>query len=83
MIGASGFTAESPVIIPTSAAPKMATISKNFSLTSALIGAVYQPRRPTDLAANSAATPIRLLPEPVGVAATTLSPVTRCSSASS
>ena len=38
--GASGFTAASPVTIPTLSAPSSAAISKNFSLTSALIGAV-------------------------------------------
>ena len=40
MIGASGFTAASPVSIPTLSAPKTSTSAKNFSLTSALIGAV-------------------------------------------
>ena len=40
MIGASGLTDESPVTMPTFAAPKMSTRAKNFSLTSALIGAV-------------------------------------------
>ncbi len=38
--GASGFTAASPVSIPTFSAPKMSHSEKNFSLTSALIGAV-------------------------------------------
>ena len=40
MIGAAALTAESPVIMPTADAPKMSTRSKNFSDTSALIGAV-------------------------------------------
>jgi hypothetical protein len=40
MIGASGFTDASPVSRPTSAAPKTSHSAKNFSLTSALIGAV-------------------------------------------
>ena len=40
MIGASAFTAESPVIMPTLREPNAATRSKNFSLTSALSGAV-------------------------------------------
>ncbi len=40
MIGASGLTLESPVIIPTLSAPKISTREKNFSDTSALIGAV-------------------------------------------
>ncbi|MDR6143751.1 hypothetical protein QE375_003305 [Microbacterium foliorum] len=40
MIGASGLTEESPVIMPTFAAPNTSTREKNFSLTSALIGAV-------------------------------------------
>jgi len=40
MIGAPGLTLASPVIIPTRSWPKVATASKNFSLTRALIGAV-------------------------------------------
>ena len=40
MIGAPGFTAESPVIMPTLADPNASTSAKNFSLTSALSGAV-------------------------------------------
>ena len=40
MTGASAFTEASPVSIPTSSVPKVAHSSKNFSLTSALIGAV-------------------------------------------
>ena len=40
MIGASGFTEESPVTMPTFSAPNTSTSAKNFSLTSALIGAV-------------------------------------------
>ena len=40
MIGASAFTLASPVIMPTSAGPNAAHRSKNFSDTSALIGAV-------------------------------------------
>ena len=39
-IGAPGFTAASPVSMPTFAAPKTAISAKNFSDTSALIGAV-------------------------------------------
>ena len=39
-IGASALTAASPVIMPTLAEPKTAHSAKNFSLTSALIGAV-------------------------------------------
>ena len=38
--GASLLTAASPVTMPTLSAPRAATISKNFSLTSALMGAV-------------------------------------------
>ena len=38
--GASAFTEASPVSMPTSSVPKTAHRSKNFSLTSALIGAV-------------------------------------------
>ncbi len=40
MIGASEFTELSPVTMPTFCAPKMSTSWKNFSLTSALMGAV-------------------------------------------
>ena len=40
MIGAPGLTDASPVIMPTRSWPKVATASKNFSLTSALMGAV-------------------------------------------
>jgi hypothetical protein len=40
MIGASAFTDESPVIMPTFDAPNVSTSAKNFSDTSALIGAV-------------------------------------------
>ena len=40
MIGASALTAASPVTIPTFSAPKISHRSKNFSLTSALMGAV-------------------------------------------
>ena len=40
MIGAPALTAASPVSMPTLAAPKISHRAKNFSLTSALIGAV-------------------------------------------
>ena len=40
MIGASRLTAASPVSMPTFSAPKTPHSAKNFSLTSALIGAV-------------------------------------------
>ena len=40
MIGAPGLTLASPVIMPTRSGPKIAHRSKNFSDTSALIGAV-------------------------------------------
>ena len=40
MIGASWFTEESPVTMPTFSAPKISHRAKNFSETSALIGAV-------------------------------------------
>ena len=40
MIGASAFTDASPVSIPTFAAPNRSHSAKNFSDTSALIGAV-------------------------------------------
>ena len=40
MIGASALTAASPVSMPTFSAPNTPHSAKNFSLTSALIGAV-------------------------------------------
>ena len=40
MTGASVFTATSPVIMPTLSRPSTRTMSKNFSETSALMGAV-------------------------------------------
>ena len=40
MTGASGFTWESPVIMPTFSAPNVSASAKNFSDTSALMGAV-------------------------------------------
>ena len=40
MIGAAALTVASPVSMPTFAAPKISQSAKNFSLTSALIGAV-------------------------------------------
>ncbi len=40
MIGAPALTLASPVSMPTLAAPKTPQRAKNFSLTSALIGAV-------------------------------------------
>lgn len=40
MIGAEPLTVASPVIMPTFSAPKISQSEKNFSLTSALIGAV-------------------------------------------
>ena len=40
MIGASGLTLASPVAMPTRSAPNTSHSAKNFSLTSALIGAV-------------------------------------------
>src|SRR3712207_4290031 len=83
MIGASRLTAASPVSMPTFSAPKTPHSAKNFSLTSALIGAVYQLRRPAASAAYCAPVATRDLPEPVGVARTTLAPLTSSVSASS
>ena len=40
MIGASALTEASPVSMPTFSVPKTSHSAKNFSLTSALIGAV-------------------------------------------
>ena len=83
MIGAPGLTAASPVSIPTCAAPKVSTRAKNFSETRALMGAVYQERRPVASACACAATATSDLPEPVGVARTTWAPPARASTASS
>ena len=83
MIGAPGLTAASPVSMPTCSAPKISTSAKNFSLTRALIGAVYQLRRPSARAWACAATATSDLPDPVGVASTTWAPPARASTASS
>ena len=83
MIGAPGLTAASPVSMPTCAAPKISTSAKNFSLTRALIGAVYQLRRPSARASACAATATSDLPDPVGVASTTWAPPASASTASS
>ena len=40
MTGASVLMVVSPVIMPTFSRPRMSTMAKNFSLTSALMGAV-------------------------------------------
>jgi hypothetical protein len=40
MMGALPLTVASPVIMPTDSGPKMSQSAKNFSLTSALMGAV-------------------------------------------
>src|SRR3954447_17525536 len=82
-IGAPAFTAASPVSMPTFSAPKTPHSAKNFSLTRALIGAVYQLRRPAASAAYWAPVATSDLPEPVGVARTTLAPLTSSISASS
>src|SRR3954451_409871 len=83
MIGASRLTAASPVSMPTFSAPKTPHSAKNFSLTSALIGAVYQLRRPAARAAYWAPVATSDLPEPVGVARTTFAPLTNSIRASS
>ena len=83
MIGASRFTAASPVSMPTFSAPKISTSAKNFSLTSALIGAVYQLGRPWARESAWAATATSDLPEPVGVARRTWAPPASASTASS
>ena len=67
MIGASGLTDASPVIMPTRSEPNSRHSAKNFSLTSALIGAVYTLRLPSASAAKCAAAATSDLPDPVGV----------------
>ncbi len=69
--------------MPTFAAPKVSTSAKNFSLTRALIGAVYQLRCPWASAAACAATATSDLPVPVGVLSTRCRPSTSSSTASS
>ena len=64
-------------------APSRSTRSKNFSATSALIGAVHTARRPSLRASSTPATATRLLPDPVGVASTTWSPAASANAASS
>ena len=83
MIGALGLTDASPVIIPTWSEPNSRHSAKNFSLTSALIGAVYTLRRPSASAAKCAAVATRDLPEPVGVLRITWLPRTNSKIASS
>jgi hypothetical protein len=83
MIGASGFTEASPVIIPTWSDPKSRHRAKNFSLTSALIGAVYTLRLPAASAAKWAAAATSDLPDPVGVLRMTWLPRTVSKIASS
>src|SRR3712207_6595439 len=83
MIGASRLTAASTVSMPTFSAPKRPHSAKNFSLTSALIGAVYQLRVPAASAAYCAPVATSDLPDPVGVASTTFAPLTSSISASS
>jgi hypothetical protein len=61
----------------------MSTSAKNFSLTRALIGAVYQLRSPAARALAWAATATSDFPEPVGVAMMTLAPESRVRIASS
>ena len=51
--------------------PERAQRSKNFSETSALIGALYHERRPEASMERWAHSATRLLPEPVGVATMT------------
>ena len=83
MIGASGFTDASPVIMPTLSEPNSRHSAKNFSLTNALIGAVYTLRLPAASAAKWAAAATSDLPEPVGVFKITWLPSTISKIASS
>jgi len=83
MMGASALTLESPVTRPTFSAPNASTSWKNFSLTRALIGAVYQLRCPWASAIACAASATSDLPVPVGVESTRCLPSTSSSTASS
>ena len=69
--------------MPTRSGPSAAVSSKNFSLTSAFVGAVYTALRPCAAMENAPASATSDLPEPVGVASTTLSSASRLSTASS
>ena len=82
-MGASALTEASPVTIPTRSAPNASHRAKNFSFTRALMGAVYQVRRPSARAAKWAPSAINDFPEPVGVVTMTLSPARTASSDSS
>ena len=81
--GASGLIEASPVSMPTCSAPKSSHRAKNFSLTKALIGAVYHARRPCAMALNIRAVATRVLPEPVGVLRMTCRSAKSSSNASS
>ena len=81
--GAPELTLASPVASPTASAPNTSTRAKNFSLTSALSGAVYQVCTPRAIAAKCAPVADQRLPEPVGVDSTTLAPEKTSMSASS
>ncbi len=82
-IGASRFTAASPVMSPTHSGPNLLHRSKNFSLTSALIGLVYTARLSSAIAKKCIPSATRDFPEPVGVFKITFLPAAISSSASS
>ena len=79
-IGASRFTAPSPVIIPTFSAPNTPHSSKNFSETSALIGAVYHARPVSANVLKCSAVATSDLPDPVGASRMTCDPANNSSS---
>jgi len=74
MTGASALRAVSPVSSPTLSGPSWRQRSKNFSVTSALTGAVYQLRPPPVTDRAWAANATRDFPDPVGVARMTFEP---------
>ena len=82
-MGAPPLTEASPVTMPTLAGPNAAVSSKNFSLTRALIGAVYTARRLWASIVKAPASATSDLPDPVGVESTTFSSASSRSTASS
>ncbi len=82
-IGASLFTAASPVMSPTHSGPNLAQRSKNFSLTRALIGLVYTVRLSAAMAKKCTPSATSDFPDPVGVLRITFLPEAISRSASS
>src|SRR5699024_4685640 len=82
-MGASALTAASPVSIPTFSGPNTSHRAKNFSLTSALMGAEEQLRTTRARAEKCASIASRDWPEPGGVASMTCLPAATSRTAAS